>query len=188
MNSQKKEVILNEILFWKKNKLLPEHYCDFLTTLYAQGEKVEDNSKLEVSASNSVLAESFRKNNWKIVFLTIFTVVLLIALFVLKAPFVLIPVILSISTIIGILIFIFKYTQNKTFMTTFAYATVALLILGVSIKLENLFSEGNIFILYGILIGNCLLWLISGKLLSLIYFKISGIVGLMIIIFYMIFY
>lgn len=33
-----KKVILNEIAFWKQNKLLPEHYCDFLTALYAQGE------------------------------------------------------------------------------------------------------------------------------------------------------
>jgi len=188
VNSQKKEVILNEILFWKNNKLLPEHYCDFLTTLYSQGGEVEDYTKLEVNASKSILAENSTKNNLKMIFSSIGTVVLLITLFVLNAPFVLIPVILSISAIIGLILFLFKYTQNKTIMTTFAYATVALLILGVSIKLENLFSDGKTLVLYGVLIGNCLLWLISGKLLNLIYFKISGVVGLIIIIFYLLFY
>ncbi|MGG0656656.1 hypothetical protein [Rummeliibacillus pycnus] len=186
MNSQKKEVILNEILFWKKNKLLPEHYCDFLITLYSQGEEVKDQTRLEVSATNSILAST--RNNWKILLSSIATAVLIITLFVLKAPFVLIPVILSISAIIGILIFIFKYTNNKTIITTFSYATVALLILSVSIKFVNLFSDVKMSILYGVLVGNCLLWLIFGKLLNLIYFKISGVVGLLIIIFYMIFY
>jgi hypothetical protein len=34
---QKTKVILQEIDYWKKNKLLPAHYCDFLTTLYTEG-------------------------------------------------------------------------------------------------------------------------------------------------------
>lgn len=188
MNSQKRMVILNEISFWKKNKLLPEHYCDFLTTLYSEGEEVEDHSKLEVSASNSILAENSTKNTIKMVFLTICTITLIVTLFVLKAPFVLIPIIFSISAIIGILLFVFKFTRNRTIMTTFAYATVALLILGVSIKLANLFAGEQSFMLYIVLIGNCILWLICGKFLNLIYFKISGVVGLIIIIFYMLFH
>ena len=38
MSNQRKQIILNEITFWKQNKLLPEHYCDFLMTLYTEGE------------------------------------------------------------------------------------------------------------------------------------------------------
>ena len=30
MSNQRKQIILNEITFWKKNKLLPERYCNFL--------------------------------------------------------------------------------------------------------------------------------------------------------------
>jgi hypothetical protein len=33
----KTQIILQEIQHWKKNKLLPEHYCDFLITLYTEG-------------------------------------------------------------------------------------------------------------------------------------------------------
>lgn len=188
MNSQKKEIILNEILFWKNNKLLPEHYCDFLTTLYSQGEEIKDYTSLEVSASKSILADSSKKNKLKIIISSIVTAVLLITLFILKAPFVFIPVVLSISAIIGLLFFLFKYTPNKTIINTFAYATLALLVLGVSIKLVNLFSDKNTVLLYSVLLGNCILWLISGNLLKLIYFKISGIIGLIIIIIYMLFY
>lgn len=35
--NQKTKIILQEIQHWKKNKLLPEHYCDFLITLYTEG-------------------------------------------------------------------------------------------------------------------------------------------------------
>ena len=41
MNAQRKRIIISEIQYWKKNRLLPEHYCDFLITLYAQGETDE---------------------------------------------------------------------------------------------------------------------------------------------------
>lgn len=189
VNSQKKEVILNEISFWKKNKLLPEHYCDFLMTLYSEGNVVEDDPStiIKISAANSLLATNRKKNNWKIILASIGTIMLLVALFVLKAPFVLIPIILSIGIIIGLLIFLFKFQPNKTVRKTFTYATLALLIFSVSIKIVNLYLGGQPSILYGVLIGNCLLWLLVGKYLNLIYFKISGIIGLVIIIFYMLF-
>ena len=37
MNPQRKRMIISEIKYWKQNKLLPAHYCDFLITLYAKG-------------------------------------------------------------------------------------------------------------------------------------------------------
>ncbi len=39
MNDRKKTLIISEIKYWKQNKLLPAHYCDFLIALYAQGEE-----------------------------------------------------------------------------------------------------------------------------------------------------
>jgi uncharacterized membrane protein (DUF485 family) len=140
MNSQKKEVILNEISFWKKNKLLPEHYCDFLMTLYSEGQEVEENNtaKIRISADNSLLAENRAKIKWKMTLASIAIILIFIALFVLKAPFVVIPIILSMSIIIGLSVFLFKFKPNKTVRTTLTYATIALLIFGVSIKIINL--------------------------------------------------
>lgn len=34
---QHKEIILSEIEYWRKNRLLPAAYCDFLTRLYSEG-------------------------------------------------------------------------------------------------------------------------------------------------------
>ena len=43
--NKRKQIIISEIKYWKQNKLLPEHYCDFLITLYAQGEENERRNK-----------------------------------------------------------------------------------------------------------------------------------------------
>lgn len=37
MDDKRRKIILAEIRSWKKHKLLPEHYCDFLTALYTEG-------------------------------------------------------------------------------------------------------------------------------------------------------
>ncbi|ARK29345.1 hypothetical protein [Halalkalibacter krulwichiae] len=39
MDKHRKEIIIREIQYWKKSKLLPDHYCDFLLTLYSEGEQ-----------------------------------------------------------------------------------------------------------------------------------------------------
>ena len=49
MNQQRKRIIISEIKYWKNNKLLPEHYCDFLITLYAQGEEETEEIKVPKS-------------------------------------------------------------------------------------------------------------------------------------------
>ena len=33
MDETRKQIIINEIHYWKKNHLLPEQYCDFLLAL-----------------------------------------------------------------------------------------------------------------------------------------------------------
>ena len=39
MNDQRKKIILNEILYWKQNRMLPDTYCDYLLALYSEGEE-----------------------------------------------------------------------------------------------------------------------------------------------------
>ncbi|WP_252502925.1 hypothetical protein [Sporosarcina sp. Marseille-Q4943] len=56
MNAQRKKIITAEINYWKQNKLLPEHYCDFLITLYTQGDHEQ-----EISATEAVLSKKKRK-------------------------------------------------------------------------------------------------------------------------------
>ncbi|GJM72405.1 hypothetical protein HMSSN036_46210 [Paenibacillus macerans] len=35
LNQDKKAIILNEIEHWRRSRLLPEQYCDFLQNLYS---------------------------------------------------------------------------------------------------------------------------------------------------------
>ncbi|MGD8189045.1 hypothetical protein ACQCN2_03485 [Brevibacillus ginsengisoli] len=42
MSDQKKKIIIAEIENWRKNHLLPEHYCIFLLNLYTEGEGEHD--------------------------------------------------------------------------------------------------------------------------------------------------
>ena len=61
MPNPRKQIILNEILFWKQNKLLPEHYCDFLMTLYSEGNEFETEEK--ASHKKAVKAKEKRQVN-----------------------------------------------------------------------------------------------------------------------------
>lgn len=42
MEDQRKKIIVKEIEHWRKNHLLPEHYCIFLLNLYTEGEHAAD--------------------------------------------------------------------------------------------------------------------------------------------------
>lgn len=48
MDEERRTIIINEIKYWKKNQLLPEHYCNFLLMLYTEGEEIpEEEQKKE---------------------------------------------------------------------------------------------------------------------------------------------
>ncbi|GAA0362701.1 hypothetical protein [Bacillus horti] len=54
---QKTKVVIQEIKYWKKNKLLPEHYCDFLLALYTEGSEniPEEKTKLTFTKYKKVI-------------------------------------------------------------------------------------------------------------------------------------
>lgn len=129
MNAQRKKIIMAEINYWKQNKLLPEHYCDFLITLYTQGDHEQ-----EISATDAVLSKEKKKMNTRVI------------------------------------------------LVQFLYILIAFAVLGISLKLWTLYFSGKMMLLVGLLIMNCLLWLIAGKLLKKLYFTISGTAGLVLIV------
>ncbi|GIO19782.1 hypothetical protein J18TS1_28820 [Oceanobacillus oncorhynchi subsp. incaldanensis] len=44
-NHEKNQLIIQEILKWKENRLLPEEQCDFLLALYTKGGEIEITNK-----------------------------------------------------------------------------------------------------------------------------------------------
>lgn len=182
MSLQRKQIILNEIAFWKQNKLLPEHYCDFLTALYAQGEDGE--SEVKEKSTKAVLAKEKGKRRLAYSTLAIITFILIVSLtFITTLAF--IPIILAGIVIVSFLYIGFKLAKNKSIMTPILMVCSALLLLGASFKVWDIYFVEYPSVLIGLIIGNCLIWLFSGLLLKLVYFSISGVIGIAFILFYM---
>jgi len=174
LNAHKKEIILNEIQFWKKNNLLPTHYCDFLLALYARGE--DQNSENEGKLSNSLLAKEKKKKVTTIILIASLTITILICLFTLNT-FGLFPIIISSIFVCLLLIATIKLSRKKTIIVPILFVSSALLILGLSFRVWSVYFPENSFLLLGIIFANCIMWFVSGVLLKLPYFTISGIIG-----------
>ena len=180
MSNQRKQIILNELTFWKKNKLLPEHYCDFLMTLYTEGNQ-EDEKQIG-KAKHSVKGQEKRKNKWLFIVFPLLAIVLFTLLFTLDAVWLtaMPAAILAIGTFIAA----FYFAKKNGLLTSILYISAALVLFGLSVKLCLTFLPGNNIALYSVLIGNSLFWLLSGVTLKLIYFTISGALGITAILIY----
>ncbi len=55
MAIEKKEIIIREIQQWKQSRLLPGEYCDFLLALYSQGEGIDEPAKPYMSLKLVIL-------------------------------------------------------------------------------------------------------------------------------------
>ncbi len=176
MNPQRKRIIISEIKYWKDNKLLPEHYCNFLITLYARGEGVQ-----ESKATEAILLKEKKKMNRTIIMLTVLALVVSGAMFI----FIQYPgVTLSLTAIVSIL-FLLVTLRKSTVRLRIApllYILASFMLLLMSLKLWVVFFEEHLMLLIGLLILNCVLWLFTGRMLKLLYFTISGATGLLLII------
>lgn len=171
MNETRKKIIIQEIKYWKHSKLLPEKYCDFLLTLYSGGEENITSVKKKISLH---------------IPLWIFTVIFFAILFV--NYFTEIPIGLQITlTAIAIIIFGFftvRYLDHKL-LFQLALACLALLVLIESVNIANFFFPNSNAVLYIILLIQCGIWFIVGQKLKLMYFSISGVIGFIIITYFL---
>ena len=180
MSNQKKQIIVNEIVFWKQNKLLPDHYCDFLMTLYTEGNN--ESEEIKGSASQAIKAKEQRKNRSRFLFIPMAAIALLVLLFTIELVW-LLAVIVGIAGIACVVAAIYFAKKNNV-IAPILQLTAALLFLGLSVKVYMAYFDGNNTALYGLLAANCLLWLLSGTKLKLLYFTISGALGLVVMVGY----
>lgn len=163
--------------------MLPAHYCDFLTALYAQG---ESDLQLENKQSKSLLAKEKKGKIIQLLLILGLPIITLVMLFVMDT-YVWIPFIISSIFAIILLVFTVKLTRKKKFLIPFLYISNALIILGLSFKVWLSYFSENPFILLGLVASNCLMWLVSGLLLKLPYFTLSGAVGFLLVILFLFF-
>lgn len=178
MNAQRKRIIISEIHYWKKNRLLPEHYCDFLITLYAQGDA-------EAAADVKIEKAILEKERYSVTKKMIMLVILAVGLSALMFTIGNYPVIMIATASIFVLGLLVRLIMSKPFRSAlipFTYIIAAFMLLAISLKVWFAFFEGETMLLLGILMLNSILWLFAGRLLKLLYFTISGAAGLLMII------
>lgn len=180
MTKQRKQIIINEITFWKQNRLLPEHYCDFLMTLYTEGEHAE--TEMKGDSKQSVKAKERRKINAKYIIIPIIGISFVAAIYFVPITW----LILALSAIFVLLCMVLAvyYMKKNDVLAPVLQLTAAVVLLFATIKLCLTYFPGNDIALYVALIGNCSLWLLSGIFMRLMYFTIAGGLGLLAIVIY----
>ncbi|WP_231784740.1 hypothetical protein [Lysinibacillus sp. GJ-1] len=181
MTNPRKKIILNEILFWKQNKLLPEHYCDFLATLYAEGNDVEELE--EATHKQAVLPLEKRKMMFFIVGLCLGMLLLLYIYFTVTSLLLLLTGIVAIATI-TLFIMAFQVATKNNLLAPVFHIIAAILLFSLSIRMYTTYFSGNNTVLFVIIAANCGVWLVSGIKMKLLYFTVSGGLGLLALIGY----
>lgn len=179
MNERRKTIIISEIKYWKQKKLLPAHYCDFLIMLYARGNESDEE---EIKVSTSILSKEKKRRNSILVVILLLAMGLSAGLLMFDKYPILLLILSGLFVLILLLYPIFSSVMRKSTIFPFIYISSAMLLLIMSLKLWTTFFNDQPMYLVALLILNCSLWLFTGRFLKLIYFTISGAVGLLLII------
>lgn len=181
MANAKKKIILNEILFWKQNKLLPEHYCDFLMTLYTEGNELE--LEEEIGHRKSIMARERRNRFLYLSSISIISIALLIVLFMVTELVWLVAPVVGILAIL-LMILAYRFAKKNEIITPILQIAAALLLFGLSVKISITYFSESPIVLYVLLVINCFLWLYTGLKFKLMYFTVSGAIGIVVLIVY----
>ncbi|SDI86151.1 hypothetical protein [Alteribacillus bidgolensis] len=168
MTEERKKIIIKEIKYWKKNHLLPEHYCNFLLMLYSEGEGLEKETTKQsprflLLISALILGFSALGLTFIVIYFTSLS--------------------LQVQMLINILSFIFVgilafYINKKDVVLFHIMISIgALIIFLVSTSAVMKLEENYLFLTVTIFI-NCFIWLSAGLYWKLSYLKWSGAIGL----------
>lgn len=178
MDNERKHIIISEIKYWKQSKLLPDHYCDFLIALYSRGEEmnIED-----VKATMSVLSDTKRKLNKTIMYLILLATFCTVSLLVIDNYS---AVVLGISAfvLLSLVVYALRPAAKKSGVIPLVNIAGAFILLAMSLRFWIMYFGGQVTVLIALLFINCALWLIMGKYLDIIYLKISGVVGILLVV------
>ena len=175
MKEQRKKIIVNEIIYWKANKILPDHYCDYLLALYSQGEEIQE-AQMKQKGSGAVLEQKnafFLCLEVSLIFAALITVV---ALHFTELSIILQTAILTII-VAGLMLLGLK-TSNQQLIQPLAYITAAFILLVLSVELWGTFGGGSLSILYSLIGSHCFMWILFGSFRKQLYFLVAGLLGL----------
>ncbi len=164
MNQDRKKIIINEILYWRKNKLLPEAYCNFLLSLYTEGEGI-DSTKETISTQKTPFV-------WIIVIGSLLPVLLLVTYFTEISTN--LQMVLNFIFLIICILGLITQRTNSLFVHI-GSIILALFILLLTANFSELIFKGQALYLIGMIFFNCIGWIFVGVFLKMRYFLIAGI-------------
>jgi hypothetical protein len=177
MNNEKKNIIINEIYYWKNNKLLPSTYCDFLLALYTEGNQVEEEL---ISQKNHIRKG---KTAFQVLLYGLLLVLLpamLLVIYFTELSFLLQISIVSFCLLCSIIITAYFIRKRKFFQVPISVTFIELLI--ASLSIVEYATNGERLWIGMTVVVNCLLWIFTGITYRVLYLLISGIVGLTIFV------
>ncbi|WLR56307.1 hypothetical protein LC048_05130 [Mesobacillus subterraneus] len=171
MDDHRRKIITNEIKYWKQNRLLPEHYCDFLLNLYTGGSsEAETTSRYTPSRSKGIISLILIGLLSFSVFLFYFTE---LSLFLQTAL-----ILFFGMTTLTVAVFMVK----KSFYELVPLLTCALLLLITSVQAAEIIFPKHPVMIYIVTGLNCLVWVTAGMRWKMVSFKLSGIIGLIVLL------
>jgi hypothetical protein len=173
MDAEKRKIIVKEIEHWRRSRLLPEHYCDFLMNLYL--EEGMEKPKLLMGVSASAVANS----NWKI-WMFIMAVIAVLALSALNFNSFGMPMQIGISTLFVVICYVFGYKQkgNAPLVSYILYGIASISLLFIGLYLLNTYEVSSAYAYIGYVAFCSLVWLINGLAGRMGIFQFCGWIGL----------
>lgn len=175
MDEQRRQTIIKEIDFWKRNNMLPTQYCDYLLAIYSK----EHEQQLAVK----------EKRTASVIEIFIHSLFLMMIFFAIVCTFIYpvsffyqIGLFFIMNGILVISYFVFKRFDQHPLTI---YLTAAFLLLIFEVQINEYIFTGNITVLYIILFINSLIWLLIGIINKMKLFLISGSVTIPIILFFL---
>ncbi|MEW8970184.1 MAG: hypothetical protein AB2411_06135 [Mesobacillus sp.] len=151
--------------------MLPEHYCDFLLNLYTEGSTEGDIPQEKRSKGIKGLISFILIGLLSLsVFLFYFTE---LSLFLQTA----LIIFFGVTTLTVVL-----YMLKKTFFDLIPILAAALLLLITSVQAAEIIFPEQPILLYIVAGLNCILWIAAGTKWNMVSFKLSGIIGLIVLL------
>jgi len=174
MNQERRQVIVSEILHWRRSKLLPDQYCDFLLNLYADEEETTLIQQQQQSAVGKAVA-TIQKATGLQWFLTlgIFTLISILVFYFSRFPTTLQISVVALGTIV--MLWGGARIRKRSESTGIACIGLAmLLLLGGGLYIMDL-HEWEDMIWKILLLSACsLLWIICGIKMNIPMLHLSG--------------
>ncbi|NOU95447.1 hypothetical protein GC093_19775 [Paenibacillus sp. LMG 31456] len=170
---EKRKILIREIEHWRKSKLLPEHYCDFLLNIY-----LEDSSERPASSTRGIMGvtpSSIKNSNWKI-WIVFFGVIALISFAALNFTAFDLPMQMGVACLFLFCCYTVGSLQNKKepvrAQVLFGMASLFLLFIGVILmRLHNVHAP---VLVVGYVVCCSLAWILTGLLARLLLFQLCG--------------